>query len=581
MDHPQTHGALVARLALVVGAVVLFLCTRGLPMDYYSSDARGTLLTSQVLVDEGTLRLDNYPAAVAALGYRVTRHDGHAYYGFPLGTPLLAAPVVAAARLAGLDMTRAEDDRRIQELLAGLLLVAAFLLVHALARLHLGPGASLAVALAFSFGTTLTTTLGSALWSQDATIVLLLAALCLLERDRTRPAAPLNPWALGVLVFLAALCRPTAALFAVLAAGYLVAQRPRSLWRFAVAAGVPTVILVAWSWRTFGQLLPEYYLPQRVAESDTVLTALVGNLISPARGFLVYNPLLALTLIALVPYRRLLRRGWLPALCLGWIVAHWLVVSRFDHWWGGHSFGNRLLADTLPAWALLTVVVVREGLRGRPRPATIGAWCALAGVGVVLHTGQGLHNPHTAAWNSRPPLDDHPALLHDWRFPQFLASERNLALREATYAPVSADGVVATLATDMVGLDGFYGLESDAGQPFRWTQGTRAQLELRAGNAAESLWLVCRVAFFGSQEATVVLNGLEIGVLRGTGFPPIDFKLPVPADAATRGIRRGQHEIGLIIPGAARPADTVAGSVDERQLGLAIYDLRLKADPPG
>jgi len=40
-----------------------------------------------------------------------------------------------------------------------------------------------------------------------------------------------------------------------------------------------------------------------------------------------------------------------------WFFAHLVMISAWKVWWGGDSFGPRLLTDTLPALLLLLALV--------------------------------------------------------------------------------------------------------------------------------------------------------------------------------------------------------------------------------
>ena len=74
------------------------------------------------------------------------------------------------------------------------------------------------------------------------------------------------------------------------------------------------------------QLIPDYYRPRRVSVSETFGEAMLGNLVSPARGLFVYSPvlLLAFSGFALALRHReerllsaLLRRS--SSSCTGWL----------------------------------------------------------------------------------------------------------------------------------------------------------------------------------------------------------------------------------------------------------------------
>ena len=87
---------------LAVAATAFFVAYSS-PIDFTYSDPWGNLLTAQAIIEQGTIKLDAYPEAYP-LSLRNAEIDGHRYYDFPVGTPLLTVPAVWLALLAGLDM---------------------------------------------------------------------------------------------------------------------------------------------------------------------------------------------------------------------------------------------------------------------------------------------------------------------------------------------------------------------------------------------------------------------------------------------------------------------------------------------
>jgi hypothetical protein len=104
----------------------------------------------------------------------------------------------------------------------------------------------------------------------------------------------------------------------------------------------------------------------------------------------------------------------LVAVFSGAILLHWLVVAAFPHWWGGHSYGPRLLVDTVPFFAGLAAL----GLAGARRARS---WAALAAILLALSlaiqaAGALSLAPHV--WNLLPTdIDKTPARL--WEIADF------------------------------------------------------------------------------------------------------------------------------------------------------------------
>jgi hypothetical protein len=106
------------------------------------------------------------------------------------------------------------------------------------------------------------------------------------------------------------------------------------------------------------------------------VVGLLGLLVSPGRGILLWSPLLGPALARLLwsdgadPDRRVLR-----AFGLG-VVAHVLLMSCWHSWDGGWSLGPRMLSDELP---FLAVGLARARTR-RIILATLAGWSIAANV---------------------------------------------------------------------------------------------------------------------------------------------------------------------------------------------------------
>lgn len=422
----------VVRSLLTAAALIVLVA--GARVRYTGSDARVTLLTAQALLETGSPRLDPYlsPEVERDIGapWTIWHHQGVRYGYYPLGSAILAMPAVELARAVGLDMVRAADDARVQIALAALLVAAIFLVLEQIARLFLPPDLGWICAVVFVLGTSLTSTVGTALWSHGPLVALTALATWRVGRASLENWQVNGAW-LGLLLGAAYWCRPTAVIPALLLALLLCFRARREAVRFVVAVGLVALALVVASLLELGRPLPAYYDPRSFPTSATPAVGLLGVLASPGRGLFLFSPILLLGLWGWWSAR--LRRDPLYLLCNGWIGLQVLLVARNADWWGGWSYGPRLLTDCLPAWFVLVVLSLAE-LRLRPwRPATrnlgVAVIAVAAAFSVGVHSVQGLYNPATVTWNDRPNVYDDPVgKLFAARYPQFLATwQRNEA----------------------------------------------------------------------------------------------------------------------------------------------------------
>jgi len=200
-----------------------------------------------------------------------------------------------------------------------------------------------------------------------------------------------------------------------------------AFWRSDIVAYSLTGLLwlagfVTYSWFAFGKLIPDYYLDSRTDFRN--LKHLPAILFSPSRGLFVFVPAFAFVLYLLYRHRKTLKYRRLAALALSMVILQILMVSLWPVWWGGYSYGPRLLADALPWMALLAIF----GLAARaadtvsvsPARAEIAIALLLLALGVAIN-GRGALSFATNDWNPVYDIDKHPERLNEWSHPQFMA----------------------------------------------------------------------------------------------------------------------------------------------------------------
>lgn len=436
--------------------LVVFL-THGLSPIATSSDSRWTVPLALSLLRERNADLDEYRQDLEAHRFQGIQCVGpekqagapspekgcppgaRSYYSYPIGTSVVAAPVLlaldAALRVAGpislglardrlTPATRCFLERRYTEcfalvelVLASFLMATAAAVVFLTAKVYLPLGRALLMAALFAYATPAYSIGSRALWQHGPAMLMLALALYLLARGREWPS--LNPWSAMPLA-LAFFIRPLAAIWLVVAAVYLWSCRRSQLPGWLLLAAATSAPLVLHNWLVYGMPLQPYYLrqqflPPSVESIPKFLSVLAGHWISPSRGLLIFSPILAFSLAGMV---LALRQGWvapLPRYLISGLVAHWMVISWFADWPAGHCYGPRYFSDVTPIFLLFLI----PWLQARPKPA----WAAAAFVALSLWSGF-VHFRGAAHWNvylwNADPRGASPEHAWDWRDPQFL-----------------------------------------------------------------------------------------------------------------------------------------------------------------
>ncbi|HEX7185446.1 MAG TPA: hypothetical protein VF756_26725 [Thermoanaerobaculia bacterium] len=422
IHNPQTRRGRAGIAGALVFLVLLVLFHRS-PVRQ-RGDSRYSLLLSESLLVHGSFALDRY-FGDGELPYQVERTGGHVYYLFPPGSSVLSLPLVALLRLSGAtavapgggydDDGEAALERRVAAFLGAVFGLCVFLL----ARLLLPVGWSAVIALSLGLGTQVWSTVTRAHWSHGWFVVLGALAVYELLAAEQRQRRP-RGWWLGSLLAWSYFTRPTAIVPLIAVALWLAFRHRRSLPAFLAACVFWMGLLTAWSWSLYQKLLPAYFQPGRLG-SEHFFEAIAGNLISPARGMLLFSPLVLFIAYLAIRYRKELPYRSLAVLAAAVSLVHLLVISSYGHWWGGYSYGPRLMTDALPWIALLAVLGVEGWRRAGPVRLEKIAGVVLVALSVFWN-GAGAWSQEANRWNARPvSVDKSPERVWDWRDPQLLA----------------------------------------------------------------------------------------------------------------------------------------------------------------
>jgi hypothetical protein len=299
-------------------------------------------------------------------------------------------------------------SRTVERIVSAIVVAAATSVLLLIARRRTRPGAALVLAGVFAFGTAAWSTASRGLWQHGPSLLAISLAIYAFLRAKEDAR-----WfsALGLFVACAYVIRPTNSL-AIVAFTLLMTLRHRAaLPRYFAGAALVAVPFVIYNLVVYGALLAPYYRPTRLG-GDTLALALAGNLVSPARGLLVYSPIFLLCFVR--ARKKLDELEWVAVAV---IVTHWIVVSTFPHWWAGHSYGPRFMSDLTPFLVLLLLPALERAREERRWAVLFGALAMISG---AMHAHGAIFGA-AHRWNSEPTnVDEHSERIWDWRDPQFL-----------------------------------------------------------------------------------------------------------------------------------------------------------------
>ncbi|HEX6747414.1 MAG TPA: hypothetical protein VF092_09025 [Longimicrobium sp.] len=339
---------------------------------------------------------------------------GHLYSAYPVALPVLVTPLYAPfvwAKGAWTDReirsVAPEAEKLAASVIAALSVAVMYLLLAGMTEARI----ALALTVAFAFGTTTWTASSQALWQHGAGVLLILLTLAVLARR------PRLLWLAGTFAGLAVAVRPNNLFFWLALLVVCGRTRPLRALPLALPGVVIGAAVAAYNLSVFGDLRGGYagFAGSAGFLGANAWTGLAGELVSPSRGLFVYSPVLLAGLAGgWIAWRdgRLLRSPVLAIAAL-FVLSQLALVATWGMWWGGWSYGPRMLTEAAAALVLLSVPAAeRLGSRGWAR---LGFAAALA-VSVAVQAIGAFAYDTAGGWNQFPEnVDLHPRRLWDWR----------------------------------------------------------------------------------------------------------------------------------------------------------------------
>lgn len=333
--------------------------------------------------------LDDHPGRAI---WVVLDANGREIIGRAAGPVLLAVPAYWLHSLLAGDATFSLVPGAVTAAVATGLAVALF---HATVRSRLSTRDASLVTYVLAFGTPVWTVAANGVWPHTVTVVAIAAMAWAASRERW--------WLVGTCAGVALLGRLQTALIAAVLG--LVLALLRRDGRIAVKVGLPSTLALgldlAWMQWMYGSWDPTaYYNPADVAkwrpDGAFDVVNLLGLLVSPDRGLLVWTPVILLLLPAVVRSWRTLP-DWSRALAAAGVVFV-LVESTQVTFQGGDSvYGYRMALELLLCGApALAFAAPRMGRTARWLLTPVLVVQVMAMAAGALNTGLGL--PLSRVW---------------------------------------------------------------------------------------------------------------------------------------------------------------------------------------
>jgi hypothetical protein len=418
--------------SLLLGLALVFVyLMNGRDMGTYDTIST-TLLPLRILRGHG-IYLDDKPLGMRRSNLAhpefVTISHGRLVPLYPIAPAVVAVPFFAP-QVAVLDLCRPGWDRdrlvamveclKMAKRSMAVVVALAGVVLHRL-LLALGVGrVALPAVLAACLGSDLWTVGSQALWQHGPAALALVTAMALLHR---RPTGRWRLVASGTCAAILVACRLVDIVFAAAIVMWLARTNRRGLRWFVLAPILVGAALLSYNIYFFDSILGGQAQIERLHTkvhgtsgpwSGNLVDGLLGTLLSPNRGLLVFCPWIAVALLApgVPAVRRRLAADSLISVMLVSLLPYLLILSKYSVWWGGHCFGPRYWTDAIPLFAIpfaygLQWMLARSRALVAISALTVGFSIAVQLIGVSCYP---------SSWNLEPRnVDTHHERLWDWR----------------------------------------------------------------------------------------------------------------------------------------------------------------------
>lgn len=401
-------------LYILVGLAFLYLY----PFPYFhglnNPAENSRILMTRSLVDRGTFALDATMRKAYGSNGDLAVRDGKHYSCKAPGTSYLGVPVLAGARLTGVESQRAETWV-LRVFLSVLPSIAFLFLFGRFIRPFVPDERGWILVMAGMAGGTMYLTYGLLLYGHQQAAISLGGAFLCFYANRLRPRdSALLLAAGGGLLALAVSCEYQSVFSSVIVGLYglsILRRHSRCLWMF-VGAVLPVALTMLYHHSAFGSALSTghdflenqaYRSYQQHGYKGMFVfswTGLWGTLFSPRNGLFFYSPWLLFFLPGLAAmYRKPTLR--LEALVIGLAVLFYVgFVSSMVAWKGGWSVGPRYLGAIIPLMILPVAVYLGTPAGSRPGVRILVAAAVMTSMvvyglssAVYPHLPEGIQNP--------------------------------------------------------------------------------------------------------------------------------------------------------------------------------------------
>ena len=372
--------------------------------------------------------LDTYPwlmyknGSGEAIPYYLIKVKRHYLSTFGIGPAIVALPVFFFPITIFHISHESQAAIFLARLTAGLLIALSSIFIYLSAKLISGERKAWLITFIYALCSGMWSITSQQLGQQTASEFFLAMSVYFLIKGTKN--SKFIPYA-GFSLASAVLMRPTNILTMLVLTVYVLHRYRHKFWRYILWATPVTLFVAGYNYYHHGSIFlfsQAIYNPMGALYktgspdmwSTPMLTGLLGTLISPSRGLFIYSPVFIFSFIGMIlvwTKSKELIFKYFSATVIILIMVH----SKWYDWWGGWTFGCRVLNDCIPFLSILMIPAI-DSLRAKKKQVsifilTIFISFSIQAVGAFLYNNE---------WNKTPDIDHHQDRLWSWRNSQLV-----------------------------------------------------------------------------------------------------------------------------------------------------------------
>ncbi len=312
-----------------------------------SGDVKAAELLPIALIKYHTLELDKfYQPNQSQYWLTIAPNTHKVVSSYPIIPGLLATPIFFIAKLAGYDITYHVE--LLSKLAASIIVVLAVVFMFLFLLELFDKRIAYWLTFIFTLATNVWSVASRGLWQHGPSLLFINLTLFFLLKGRNNQK--FLPWS-GLFIGLAIWNRPTNFLLLLPLVIYILVCYRKIFWKFCGLGIIPASLLILYSWKYFGTIT-SLGQAQNFNFIHPFFSGLAGLIFSPGHGILLFTPLFIFSLAAAVLVLFKKTEPLYKYLSIGIFLTLFL-YAKWMMWWGGWSYGYRLLIELIPFLIIL------------------------------------------------------------------------------------------------------------------------------------------------------------------------------------------------------------------------------------